>query len=174
MRAARVVSLLLTALALLASRGQEVNAQSSATESITVRVAVVEGLTVLRVADLDFGMLAVNSGTTTLTKASSGIGKLRIVGENGQRNVSVTIISTDLRHQTESATLPYVCDAAYNETADNPVTATDVAGCGSFQMKPRLQNGNAREGFVYILGAVTVGQVPTGTYTGTVTVTTVY
>lgn len=171
----RTSILLLTGLVAGSAPGAQ--AQASAAASTTVQAAVVEGLTVVRVQDLDFGTVIAGSGLNpALGLASAGIGRLNIVGRQN-RWVNVTLAPPDsLRNG--AAAIRYLCQAAYNEAADQPAGVGTVAFACTNTAHFRLMDvtlwKNYGRGYLYVHGAVNVGPVVPGLYTATFTVTAAY
>lgn len=170
----RIGAALLLTGALLATAPRLARAQKSAAQGATVQVDVVNQVDVIKQSDLYFGIVLPGSGPKTLTKTDANIASFEIIADRGQAlTITITPPAT-LTNGTDD--IPYTCDAAYNENEDDPATATDLAGCSTFTMKPANQDPGQflRAGYVYVFGTIDVGAVATGTYTGTVTVSAAY
>jgi hypothetical protein len=152
--------------------GSALHAQEVATVSTTVRAEVVNGLQILKISDIDFGVVPAGSGLNLLLATDAGAGRFHLFGQNG-RTVTVTI-TAPLALTSGSNSIPFAAAASVNEGADDPAAATPAAVGPSFTMKLRDQGPtkSGRLGYLYVHGGITVGPaaIP-GLYTGTVTIT---
>ncbi len=173
--ASAVVSVLL---ATVAGPGR-LSAQASALG--TVRVAVVSGLTVLVDQGLDFGLVIMNSGPHTIALTSPLAAHIRIDAEKS-KNVTTTVTPNPLgvlQRQGGTETMGITLQAAYNETVDDPGTATAFPGAAPWSATIRpglnLPGNNRREAFIYLAGTInTNGVTVGGLYLATVTVAVAY
>lgn len=143
----------------------------STTTSTAVSAEVVNGLTVTRIRDIDFGVVPGGSGVNTLLATDPGAGEFHLFGENG-RTVTVTI-TAPLVLTSGPNTMPFVGAASVNESADDPAGAVPAPVGPSFTMKLRDQGPtrNGRLGYLFVHGSITVAPTTApGVYRGTVTV----
>ncbi|HSM36545.1 MAG TPA: DUF4402 domain-containing protein [Longimicrobiales bacterium] len=158
-------------LAAASATGSTLHAQTVSTTT-TVRADVVNGIRILKISDVDFGVVPAGSGVTLLNATDAGAGRFHIFGQNG-RTVTVTI-TAPAALASGANSIPYAGAASVNESADDPAAATPALVGPSFTMKLRDQGPtrNARLGYLWIHGAITVGPATApGIYTGTVTIT---
>lgn len=147
-------------------------AQASATTSVSITADVVNGLNIVKVSDIDFGVVPAGSGANVLLATDAGAGRLHVFGQPG-RPVTVAIAAPAALTSGANA-LPFAGAASVNESADDHAGATPVPVGPSFTIRLRDQGParNGRVGYLYLHGLITVGAtVPQGVYTGTVTVT---
>lgn len=147
----------------------------------TVRAAVVSGLTVLVDQGLDFGLVIMNSGPHTIATTSPLAAHIRIDAEKG-KNVTTTVTPNPLGvlvRQGGTEPMAITLQAAYNETVDNPATATAFPGSAPWSATIRpglnLPGNNRREAFIYLGGTIqTNGVTVGGLYLATVTIAVAY
>lgn len=152
--------------------GRSLHAQASANASTTVSADVVTGLTILKVADVEFGVVAAGSGPNVLLATDAGAGRFSLLGQPG-RQVTVTI-AAPAALTSGASSIAYAGAASVNENADDPAAATPVPVGPSFTMRLRdpSPGQNRRSGHLYAHGSVTAAPTaPPGVYTGTVTIT---
>ncbi|MEN8376557.1 MAG: DUF4402 domain-containing protein [Gemmatimonadota bacterium] len=156
----------------LSTGARAASAQASATTATTITVDVVAGLSILKISDIDFGVVPAGSGANTLLATDPGAGGFHILGDRG-RDVTVTITAPPIITSGGNS-LPFAAAASVNETADDPAAATPATVGAGFTMKLRDQAParNGRLGYVYVHGQITVAPAATpGVYTGVVTIT---
>lgn len=152
--------------------GRSLHAQASANASTTVRADVVTGLTILKIADVEFGVVPAGSGANVLLATDAGAGRFSLLGQPG-RQVTVTIVAPAALTSGANS-IAYAGAASVNESADDPAAATPVPVGPSFTMRLRdpSPGQNRRLGHLYVHGSVTAApSAPSGVYTGTVTIT---
>lgn len=127
--------------------------------------------TLSTVSNLNFGTVVSGSQIYTISLGGASEGKVSIRGTN--RRVYVTL-TPPARLTNGSNTIPYTWAAAYNNAADNPTIATVFSSTtANFILNARV--GFNYYAYVYIYGSINLTSVvPSGTYTGTLTVTASY
>lgn len=149
-------------------------AQSSHSNNATVKISALNGLTILKARDLNYGMVQQNS-TATIAVTDVTTGKFVVIGTK-TKNV-ITTLTPPATLTSGSNSITYSARAAYNNTADNPATATEWIPASGVKpgFRPQAnQSGNIGEFYIYIYGSITIGNVPAGTYTGVFTVSVSY
>ena len=123
--------------------------------------------TLTTVTNLNFGTVVSGSQIYTIPLGSASEGKVSIQGTNRRVYITLTPPAT-IRNGTNS--LPYTWAAAYNNTADNPATATVFpATTANFILSARV--GTNYYAYIYLYGSLNVTSVvPAGTYSGNFTV----
>ncbi len=167
--------------ALLTTLGGPGRLWAQASAMGTVRAGVVSGLTVLVDQGLDFGLVIMNSGPHTIDVTSPLAAHIRIDAEKG-RNVTTTVTPNPLgvlQRQGGTETMAITLQAAYNETVDDPASATAFPGAAPWSATIRpglnLPGNNRREAFIYLGGTIqTNGVTVGGLYLATVTVAVAY
>ncbi len=119
--------------------------------------------TLTKIADLNFATVVSGGGVYTVSLGGASEGKVSISGTN--RRVYVTL--TPPANLTNGGnSIPYTWAAAYNNTADNPATATTFASTtANFILNVRV--GTSYYAYIYLYGSLNLSSVkPAGTYSG--------
>ncbi|MFH0991046.1 MAG: hypothetical protein V1799_13640 [bacterium] len=149
-------------------------AQSSLSSNATVKISALNGLTILKVRDLNYGIVPQNS-TATIAVTDAQTGKFTVVGTKTKNVITTLTPPATLTNGSNSIT--YTAQASFNNLADNPATATEwipASGVKAGFRPSANTSGNIGEFYIYIYGSITVGNVPAGTYTGVFTVSVSY
>lgn len=153
----------------------EVRAQGSINHNAAMKVTIINGLTIVKNRDLNFGVVLENtSATIGVTSASAG--KFTIIG-NKTKNVVTTLAPPATLSDGNGNSVTYTARASYNNLTDDPATALEWIPPTGLQtgFRPQAnQSGNIGEFYIYIFGSVTVATVPAGTYSGLFTITVSY
>jgi Domain of unknown function (DUF4402) len=127
--------------------------------------------TLSTVTNLNFGTVVSGSQVYTIPLGNASEGKVSIRGTNRRVYVTLTPPAT-IKFGTNS--IPYTWAAAYNNTADNPTSATVFASTtANFILNARV--GASYYAYIYTYGSLNLTSThASGLYTGTFTVTASY
>ncbi|WP_020402046.1 hypothetical protein [Gracilimonas tropica] len=124
--------------------------------------------------DLDFGTQVTNSGRTEIQLGDINMGVFSIKAFHTQ-NVYLTLQypeSLESDNPANEAEIPLELNMAYNNTGQNSINGADILsdnnGMVSIHEDTRLESRNDiwKIMYIYVYGAINVGNVPNGVYTG--------
>lgn len=152
-------------------------AQNSGFGPVDVIVDVVNGLSVFRERDLNFGTVLAGTGVHPVAVTSANAGLFRIYGRRN-RTVDVTLTPPSVL-DNGTHTIPYTWQAAYNQSANDPAAATTVSSpTFPLRLLHFVAPAPAGQAWVWIYGSIDVGTMPNtlsgGTYTGIFTLSAAY
>lgn len=169
---ARLWAIVLAILIISFSTPSSILAQTSSTQTATIKIGVAAGLTIYVDRNLSFGSVVSGTGVDSVAITSTSAGHVTIGGSNKTVYVTLTPPSS---LTSGSNTIVYTPRAGYNSSVDDPSTATSMSPSGqtSFKLNTHV-TGNNYQGYVYLYGSINVGSVPAGSYSGTYTVAVTY
>lgn len=124
--------------------------------------------------DLDFGTQVTNSGRTEIQLGDINMGVFSVKAFHTQ-NVYLTLQypeSLESDNPANEAEIPLELNMAYNNTGQNSINGADILsdnnGMVSIHEDTRLESRNDiwKIMYIYVYGAINVGNVPNGVYTG--------
>ena len=154
--------------AVLPARGQTVRFNMEVQPELGVEV----------LQDLDFGTVVSNSGRQQIELGEVRMGVFKIKALATQSAVLSLQKPDTLMGGQNGGHIPISIEAAY---ASEPRNYTNIQSFTNNQLRVTLGDGNGRaespnweNGYVYIYGSITVGEVPQGDYSGTLVLNVTY
>ena len=161
-------------------------------QTIQFSIYVEDELSATQESDLDFQQVVAGQGLTQISIGDQGMGVFSITG-NEDLDVIVTLtppVSDQLTQVSGTDVIPFTMDWAYANRGQNDINdATFVTGNSArFRMRardggppgapPNPQRANYTPenatAYIYIFGSIDVGNISSGQYTGTATLTVEY
>jgi hypothetical protein len=132
--------------------------------------------------DLDFGTLVANSGRTEIRLGDVNMGIFSIRAYHTQ-NVYIMLNYPDALSNNAAGTeaeIPLELNMAYNNTGNNNALNSEIlptnSGFVSIHENTEIENRNDiwKQMFIYVYGALDIGNIPNGLYTGEIVLTVNY
>ncbi|MGH7475056.1 MAG: DUF4402 domain-containing protein [Longimicrobiales bacterium] len=142
-------------------------AQSSASANASVTATIIKGLTLTKNNDLSFGTVAANTGANSVNAQSSA--NAAKFTADGEADTGITVSWTAPATLTDGTnTIAVTSIEVYGQDADTQGASASLTSGGTVTL-----NGSGGYYF-WVGGAINVGAVPAGTYSGTFSMTVAY
>jgi hypothetical protein len=160
----------------LASSFVGIHAQGTGSASTQITVNIVPGVEVNTISDLDFGAVGSNTGVSTLGTADDSAGRFLITGAE---NAEITIGFSAPSHLAGNGdyAIPFTSRLAYSHsTSALTGNYTEINPHSPPPLRLSTDPAGTSTGSIYISvsGSIDVGNIPAGTYSGTVTLSATY
>ncbi|TVQ13446.1 MAG: hypothetical protein EA364_06475 [Balneolaceae bacterium] len=150
------------------------HAQHTVTSSVKVIVNIVPGIEVKSISDLNFGIIASNTGLNSLNISDDAAGRFLITGaENAEINLDFIIPSQLYGYYEHS--IEYIPTIAYSYSYNyGEFTYLDHRSTTPVRLNGSTVEGATGGVYISISGSIIAGNVPEGIYSGIITLSATY